>query len=250
MQERKNSGVVKNDVVDLYIEWHDKLDTPEFKKAKITEATLMCQILVYFFAGQDQISTIISSTLYHITKDPELEKKIYEEVDAVFARHNGKIEHEHLNELVHLNACLNESLRLYPFFYRTERVCTKEWKCEKYGFTIPKGLTVILPIWAINRNPEYVEYPEDYYPSRWLPENKDKMNVYSSTSFGHGPRACTGKRFATEALPMVAAYMLKDLKFFLRKDSEISFVPGGPLLAPHNPIYLDVVERSSAAPSY
>lgn len=39
LAERRKSGEKKNDVVDLCLEWYDKLDTPEFKAAQITELT-------------------------------------------------------------------------------------------------------------------------------------------------------------------------------------------------------------------
>jgi len=186
MEERRKSGEKKNDVVDMCVEWADKLDTPQMKKEGITELTIMCQALVFFFAGQDQISTLVATTLYHVATNPEIAKKAYAEVDAVFKKHNGIIEHENISELVYLNACISESRRLYPFFYRTERECTKEWRNDKYNLTIKKGTLVQLPIWAANRNPEYNEDPDKYDPERWMPENKDKINVYSSTSFGFG----------------------------------------------------------------
>ncbi|CAL8098958.1 unnamed protein product [Orchesella dallaii] len=204
MEQRRKSGEKKNDVVDMCIEWADKLDTPKMREEGIT------------------------TTLYYIATNPEIAKKAYAEVDAVFQRNNGIITHESIPELVYINVCINESLRLYPFFYRTERECTKEWRNEKYNLTVKKGMIIQLPSWAANRNPEYNEDPEKYDPERWMPENKDRINVYSSTSFGHGPRNCIGKSFSTEAMPLLAAYMLRELKFVGRKDSEIKFKPGGP----------------------
>ncbi len=243
MKERRQSGQKYNDVVDMCIEWYDKLDTPEYKNAKITELSIFCQALVFFFASQDQVSTMVSMVIYHMIQDPEIEKKVYEEVDAVFAKHNGKIEHEHLSELVYLNACISEALRLYPFFHRTERVCTKDWVNEEYGLHIKKGMTIIIPITAINRCSEYNHDGDKFDPERFMPENKDKLNIYSSTSFGWGPRNCPGIQFGREVMPLIAAYMLKDLKFKGRKDTKFTFIPGGPVFAPHEPIYVDVMER-------
>jgi len=254
MDERRKSGQKMNDVVDMVIEWWDKLDTPEFKQAKVTELSLLCQALVFFFAAQDQISTMVAGVIYHMTKDSDLEKRIYEEVDRVFAKHNGKLEHEQLNELVLMNSCINECLRLYPFFHRAERVCTKDWENEEYNLKIKKGTVIQIPIWALNRNSEYTENAENFDPDRFMPENKDKLNPYATTSFGHGPRNCTGKRFATEAMPLILAYILKELRFIGRKDTAISFLAGGPFFSPHEPIYVDVVERNNVggnkAPSF
>jgi len=245
MDERRKSGQRTNDVIDMCIDWWDKLDTPEYKQLKITELTLIMQALIFWFAAQDQISTMVAGVIYHMTKDPELERRIYEEVDRVFAKHNGKIEHDQLKELVLMNSCINECLRLYAFFHRTERVCTKDWENEEYNLKIKKGMVIQIPIWALNRNPEYNENPDTFDPDRFMPENKDKLNTYSSTAFGFGARGCTGKQFATESMPLVLAYMLKDLRFTGRGDSEIKFLPGGPFFTPHAPIYFDAVLRSN-----
>lgn len=188
LETRRKSGQKQHDLIDICIEWFDKLDTPEFRSAKVTELSLVCQTFVFFFAAQDQISTMVSSTIYHMTQDPEIERKVYEELDATFAKHNGQIEHEHLPELVYMNACILEALRLYPFFHRAERVCTKDWSNEEYNLHFKKGQVVQFPIWAINRCEEYNENGGTFDPERWMPENKDKMNPYSSTSFGFGPR--------------------------------------------------------------
>ncbi len=216
INERRKSGQTFNDVVDMCIEWYDKLDSPEFKQAKITELTICCQALVFFFGGQGQLSTMISTTIYHMTQDPEIERKIYNEVDSVFAKHNGKIEHEHLSELVYLNACISEALRLYPNVHRFERTCSKDWVNEEYGLHVKKGMTIQFPIWAINRCDEYNSNGEKYEPERFMPGNRDRINPYASSSFGQGK---------------------------MMKDTKLVFIPGGPAMTFHEPIYVDVMER-------
>jgi cytochrome P450 len=252
MEERRRTGVKHNDVVDMCLDWYDRLDSPEFKKAKINELSIFCQALVFFFAAQDQVSTQVTMAIFHMIQDPEIERKLYQEIDAVFSKHNGKLEHEHLSELVYTNACINEALRMYPFFYRAERVCTKDWHNEEYNLSIKKGMTIQFPLWAINRCSEYNPEGDKFIPDRFMPENKDKLNIYSSTSFGFGPRNCTGKKFATEAMPLILAYLLKDLKFVKTEDTKLKFVPGGPFFQPYEPICVDVMLRNDkdVAPSF
>jgi cytochrome P450 len=243
MEERRRSGQNRNDLVDMCLDWWDKLESPEFNKVKISELTLLMQALIFFVAAQDQLSTMVASVIYHMTKDPELERKIYEEVDGSFAKNNGKIGHEQLSQLTILNACIQECLRLYPVFHRTERMCTKDWVNEEYNLSLKKGTTVVIPIYALNRNGEYHDNPDDFNYERFMPENKDKLNPFAFTSFGHGPRNCTGKRFALEAMPLILAYMLKELKFVGREDTQIKLLAGGMLNTAHGTIYVDVVER-------
>ncbi len=243
MKERQNSNQKHNDLVDMCVDWYDKLETPEFKRAGVTELSIFCQALIFFIAAQDQVSTMIAAVIYHMTQDPKIEKKVYTEVDAVFTKYNGKVERDQLSELIYLNACISEALRLYPFFHRSERVCTKEWVNEEYGLHIKKGMTVMFPIWAINRCSEYNPDGNNFNPDRFMPENKDKLNPYASTSFGFGNRNCSGMMFAKEMLPLISAHLMKEFKFVGRRDTKLTFIPGGPTFCPHQPVYVDVMER-------
>lgn len=189
MDARRKSGLRLKDVVDLCLDQKEKLESPEYQALKITETTIICQAFVFFFAGQDQISTIASYMIYQILKNPEIEAKIYQELDTF----QQKITPENVSKLAYLNACIHESLRLVPFFSRTERVCTKPWhyRSEELDLqlTIPSGMVVQIPIWAANRNPRHFPDPEKFLPDRFLSPKKEKLHPYAFTSFGHGPRS-------------------------------------------------------------
>jgi len=180
-----------------------------------------------------------------ILQNPEIEKKLYQEVDQVYKQHNGRIQHEALVELPYLLACLNETLRFFPYFSRTERVCTKDWKNDEFNLEIKKDVTVIIPIWASNRNPKYFPEPEKFDPDRFLPVNKDKLHPYAFTSFGHGPRNCIGQRFSLDSMLLLNLFLLRTFKFHLRSDSKPVHVPAGPFFAPHLPFYFDITLRNN-----
>jgi len=243
IDRRRKSGEKKRDVVDICIEQLDKLDTEEYKKWNITVNTILMQGFVFFFAGQDQLSTISSCMMYYVLKNPSIEKRLYEEIDSYFQNHE-EINYADINNFPYLNACLYETARLVPFFNRTERVCTKDWENEEFNLKIKKGMTVMIPIWAANRNPAYFPDPETFNPDRFLPENKEQLNPYSFTSFGHGPRNCIGQRFSMETMLMLSVFMLKRFKFHLRSDSKPEWIPGGPFFSPHSPFFFDVTLRT------
>jgi cytochrome P450 family 3 subfamily A len=219
MEDRKRNGTKIGDFTDYIMKLLEKLDTPEFKKNNVTEFTLMCQALIFFFAGQDQVTNLSAFLVYFVSKNPEIERKIVVELHKVLAKNNGVIDHECLSELTYLTACIDEVLRLYPVFFRAERVCTKDWEMD--GVRIKKGMTVMIPIWAANRNPRYWENPEEFDPERFMPYNRDKLHPYGLTSFGHGPKACTGIRFAYETLLLTAAHLYKELQFTLKDGDKI-----------------------------
>lgn len=83
-----------------------------------------------------------------------------------------------------------ETLRLYPPAARTERSCTKDYTIPGTDSVIEKGMIIGIPIYGIQRDPEYYENPDKFDPERFLPERKAARHPYSFAPFGHGPRNC------------------------------------------------------------
>lgn len=56
---------------------------------------------------------------------------------------------------------------------------------------IPKGSTIVIPIYAICRSPEYFHDPDCFIPERFLDEQKmEKKNAFTYIPFSAGPRNC------------------------------------------------------------
>lgn len=241
MKQRRQSGQTFNDILDLVIDMMDKAETPEFKRLGITKYTAMCQALVFFFAGQDQIAQISSFMIFYAVKNGHM-RELQNEVDEVFREQNGSLKHENVpKDFPFLTACIMETLRLVPVFTITERVCNKEW--EHGGLKIPKGMVVMLPIWAANRNPEYFPEPDEFKPERFSLENKEKQNPYAFCSFGHGPHNCIGMRFSLQVITFLCAHLIKDFEFHLQPDTKIEFIPAGQFIALHAPYPLTLTSR-------
>jgi cytochrome P450 len=243
MDERRKTGQKKKDVVDYCIEWIDRLNTPENKTLGISEQTVFVHALMFFLAGLDQISTASATMIYHLLQNADVERRVYEEVDSFYEKYKGKVEHENLSELQYLTGCINEALRLVPFFPRVERVCTKDWKNEEFNLEIKKGTTIIIPLWALHRNPKFFSDPEKFDPERFLPENKSKLHPYAFTTFGHGPRNCIGVKLSYEIMLIFNLMLLRTFKFHMREDSAPIYVPAGNFLAAHEPFFFDVSIR-------
>lgn len=66
---------------------------------------------------------------------------------------------------------------------------------EETGFTLDKGVSIMVPISGLHYDPEYYPDPEKYDPERFSDENKKNLTPYTYLPFGEGPRNCIGMFF-------------------------------------------------------
>jgi cytochrome P450 family 3 subfamily A len=115
--------------------------------------------------------------------------------------------------------CLSEVLRLYPSGPRTDRVTKNEITIK--GVRIPKGMTIGVPIYALQNDPEIWPNPTKFDPERFTPEAKEGRNPFNYFPFGLGPRNCVGMRLALMELKMAMVFLLQRLKFVVCEDTQI-----------------------------
>lgn len=90
-----------------------------------------------------------------------------------------------------------ESLRKYPIGAVLSRVCTKEYTLpsqieNKPDVLVEVGTPIVLPIYAIHKDPKYYPDPEKFDPDRFLSENRQSRPSCTFLGFGEGPRTCIG----------------------------------------------------------
>ncbi|XP_059223818.1 probable cytochrome P450 28a5 isoform X2 [Stomoxys calcitrans] len=100
----------------------------------------------------------------------------------------------------YLDACIYETIRVFPPTSFMTKVCTKSTELTNKNGQILKiavGTPVILPIHAVLNDGQYYENPTKFQPERFL---QGKLQKFRETglylAFGDGPRACFGEHFA------------------------------------------------------
>lgn len=59
-----------------------------------------------------------------------------------------------------------ETLRKHPVAGNVTRIATRPFKVPNTDFTIPKGMRIFIPIYALHHDPVYYENPEEFKPER------------------------------------------------------------------------------------
>ncbi|WJZ89633.1 hypothetical protein VitviT2T_008838 [Vitis vinifera] len=163
---------------------------------KLTLSNIKALLQNLFAAGTDTSASIIEWSLAEMLKNPSILKRAQEEMDHVIGRNRRLVESD-LPKLPYLQAICKESLRKHPSTpLNLPRVSTQA--CEVNGYYIPENTRLSVNIWAIGRDPDVWENPEEFRPERFLSGRNAKIdprgNDFELIPFGAGRRICAGAR--------------------------------------------------------
>ncbi|XP_013135366.1 PREDICTED: cytochrome P450 9e2-like [Papilio polytes] len=167
-----------------------------------TDNDLVAQVILFFIAGFDTVSTAMSFALHELAANPEVQERLHQEIKECHLKNNGKIDFNFIQELKYLDMVVSEVLRLWPPGVTMDRLCVKDYnlgKCNEKStkdYVVRKGESIIIPTWSIHRDPVYYPRPLHFDPERFSEERKHLIQPFTYMPFGLGPRNCIGSRFA------------------------------------------------------
>jgi cytochrome P450 len=123
--------------------------------------------------------------------------------------------------MTYTTAVLNESMRLYPPAWITDRENVTDDRIASYH--IKKGTLIGVSFYELHRNPKYWINPDVFDPERFLGDQK-KQSMQYFYPFGAGPRMCIGAGFAMYEMCLTIFQILKKYKVTSTVD-QIDFNP-------------------------
>nr|AUX14924.1 cytochrome p450 CYP5A3 [Kryptolebias marmoratus] len=212
------------------------------QKKMMTEDEIVGQALLFFLAGYDTTSNALSFTCYLLALHPECQRKVQEEVDDFFTRHDSP-DYTNIQELKYLDMVLSETLRLYPPGFRFVREV--EHDCVVNGQFLPKGVTLEVPAGFLHHDPEFWPEPEKFIPERFTPEAKAKRHPFVYLPFGAGPRNCVGMRLAQLEIRMALAHLFSRFNIVSCSETKVPLdLKSFGTLGPKNGVFLKITKRN------
>ncbi|XP_062944446.1 cytochrome P450 3A4-like isoform X1 [Cynocephalus volans] len=228
------------DLLQLMIDSQNSGETPSRKG--LSDMELVAQSIIFIFGGYETTSNTLSFIMYLLATHPDIQQKLQEEIDATLPN-KAPATYDTLVQMEYLDMVVNESLRLFPIGGRLERLCKKD--VEINGVFIPKGVVVMIPIFALHRDPKYWTEPEQFRPERFSKKNKDSIDPYIYMPFGSGPRNCIGMRFALMNIKLALIRVLQNFSFKPCKETQIPVkLSNQGIIQPSKPIVLLVESRT------
>ncbi|KAK2992724.1 hypothetical protein RJ640_025227 [Escallonia rubra] len=168
----------------------------------------MKAVLVDIFLGAvDTSSVTMVWVMAELIKNPRVMKKVQAEIRSCIGK-KPKVDESELDKLKYFKLVVKETLRLHPpasLLIPHETI--RHFKLNGYDI-LPKT-RVIVNAWAIGRDPEMWENPNEFYPERFEGKSVDyKGQNFEFLPFGSGRRMCPGINMGLMSVEFTVANLL------------------------------------------
>lgn len=98
----------------------------------------------------------MSFSLYELALNPEIQLRVQEEVDSVLSASEGEITEEVISQLVYLEQCLMETVRVHSPVFHLSKISLQEVdfppQYEKAidNLKVSEGTNVVIPVNALH----------------------------------------------------------------------------------------------------
>ncbi|GAB4815787.1 hypothetical protein N2152v2_002833 [Parachlorella kessleri] len=162
-----------------------------FTGGPLPDERLLPEIASLFIAGFDTTGHTMAWTLYLLSRHPEAEARVCQELEehGLLATPSNPtprlVEYENLSHLVFLSACVKESMRLLP---TSAEAAARSFPhgVRLGGYEIPANTWLWCYVFAVQRNPLVWEDPDSYLPERWLQPGAEYFTPPTEPAAGQG----------------------------------------------------------------
>nr|AVL92866.1 CYP450 [Locusta migratoria] len=194
---RESNNVTRKDFMQLLIQLKNQgcLDgeRPPPDAVKLSLNDLSAESFAFFIAGFETSTTTLSCALLELAWQPDMQRRLQQEVDAAVARHGGLC-YDAVADMRYLDQVLAETLRKYPPLPVLNRDCMEDYKIPDSDVTLEKGTGIIISLLGLHYDPDIFPDPDRFDPERFSEQEKAKRSPYVYLPFGDGPRICIGMR--------------------------------------------------------
>lgn len=214
------------DVTDSLIKHYqdDKLD--ENANIQVSDDKITEIVLDLFGAGFDTVTTAISWSLMYLVTNPDIQKRVQQELDAEIGRARPP-RFSDRPQLPYLEAFILETFRHASFLpFTIPHSTTRDTSLG--GFYIPKGHCVFVNQWQVNHDPELWGDPSTFRPERFLTPGGgavDKAQAEKVLLFGLGKRRCLGENIGRLEVFLFLAMLLQQLEFTVTPGATVDMTP-------------------------
>ncbi|CAM0912323.1 unnamed protein product [Alopecurus aequalis] len=202
-EHQRGEGEVARDMVDVLMEIADD-PALEVQFGRVGVKAFTQDLIA---GGTESSAVTVEWAMSELLRKPAVFGTATEELDRVVGRGRWVTEKD-IPNLPYIEAILKESMRMHPIVpLLTPRVARED--AAVGGYDVPKGARVLINVWAIGRDPELWDAPEEFMPERFLGSKMDvKGQDLELLPFGSGRRMCPGYNLGLKVVYLSLANLL------------------------------------------
>jgi len=198
IQERQKSSQSHDDLLDML------LNSKYEDGSAMSMSQLIDEILILFAAGHETTSNALMFTLMLLSKHPEIQDKLFNEVSLLKVEELDMM--EFFTKTPYTKKCIDEAMRLYPPAYFSDRIAIEDDVFNDLEFK--KGTTILMSFYEVHRSQKFWKQPEEYNPDRFNSISKKELSNWFFP-FGAGPRMCVGNNLAMYEMLVTITQIVK-----------------------------------------
>ena len=209
--------------------------------SRLSDDEIVAQSVFFLLVGYKNTSNTLAFTAHFLATNPDLQEKLRREIREARASDSTSAVYDLSQSIHYLDCVINESLRLCPPIFQMNRSCQEDYNFN--GIHIPAGMEVIIPTYAIHRDPDAWPNPEKFDPERFRDGAEDDRDrhSYQFLPFGAGPRNCIAMKFALMEIKIALVKILMKYKFVQSPQTQVPLaLHTGVMLSPRNGVFLRV----------
>ncbi|XP_047973442.1 cytochrome P450 71A1-like [Salvia hispanica] len=200
-----------------------------------------------FVAATDTSAATVIWAMTALVKKPAAMERLQKEIRELVGDRT-QVNEDDLPKLAYLKAVIKETLRLFP---AAPLLLPRESMsdCKINGYTIPAKTLVFINAWAIGRDPESWENPDEFMPERFLNSSIDILGTdFEVIPFGAGRRGCPGIAMGLATVELTLANLLHSFDWEFppgvsKEDIDTQVLPGLTMHKKH-PLCLVPINRT------
>ncbi|CAG2170099.1 unnamed protein product [Oppiella nova] len=218
-----DDALVTDDIKEIF-ESHDIPEPKPTAGQTLSTIEMTAQCILFFVAGFDTTTSALAHTLHYLSKHPDIQRKLYDEVESV-----ADFSADTLATLPYLNAVIHESLRLAPPVLRVERVAKHDITLN--NILVPAGTICTVTPYTLHRDSRWWSDPHTFNPDRFV--DSPLPHPYALLPFGGGPRMCLGMRFALIEMRLCLTKLVQNFRFKTSaSDPHLEYYMGNAFFSP------------------
>lgn len=181
INQRRQSGGMHNDLLDMLLH-----STYEDTGLPMEDEQIVDELMVFVTAGHETTANALGWMLYLLSVNPAAMQKL-----------NGAVAETSIGDSYKhawFNAVINETMRMYPPAWLTDRVALQDDSFGEYRY--PKGTIIISFFYGAHRHKQQWEDADSFKPERFIDDAGRVKKFKNYFPFGAGPRMCIGNNFA------------------------------------------------------